>query len=99
LGILYSDVPAADAQMFMSSTVKQSLDSFRKPCGHGTNEIKVPITYVASTQDMTIPYVAQKAFTQAAKAEAVLVDCGHSPFAKVEKAAVVVDAIQKAVDL
>lgn len=92
---LYHDVDETTAKFCLDTTVKQSLNSFRSPCRHGTNEIMTKKVYITTVHDQAVPYVAQQIWSQSAEAEVVLLDCGHSPFMKKADASMVIDTVTR----
>jgi pimeloyl-ACP methyl ester carboxylesterase len=96
--MLYSGIDDELATMSMQATSPQSLRSFGDVCKHSAADIAVPKTYVATTQDLIVPYAGQLQLAQAAGAKVVELDCGHSPFLTAHGTAVLVEAIQSAAD-
>lgn len=82
--------------MAMDITMPQGIISNISPCAHGTSEIAVPKIYFAAKNDLVVPYEGQKAMAQAASAQIIELECGHSPFLKETETALIVDVIEKA---
>ena len=90
---LYQDVTGDVANMALATTVKQSIASFKQKCTHSAVEIKSFKTYIACKQDAAVPYEGQVLMAEAAGADVVALECGHSPFLKGEESAKLVAII------
>ncbi|KJR86843.1 uncharacterized protein SPSK_02707 [Sporothrix schenckii 1099-18] len=90
---LYQDIDIEVADEALASTVKQSTASFKQKCSHAAGTIMAHKTYVACQQDAAVPYEGQVFMAEAAGANVVALDCGHSPFLKDEESAKLVAII------
>ncbi|KAI9149956.1 putative hydrolase R7 [Paramyrothecium foliicola] len=93
-GLMYSGVQGDVAQMSFDTTVPQSLISFADPCAQGSSEVLARKVYVICREDSAVPYQGQRAMAEAAGAEMIEIESGHSPFLQSEVMSKLVEAVE-----
>ncbi|CAI6099263.1 hypothetical protein V2G26_005776 [Clonostachys chloroleuca] len=94
--LLYSGLDDEIARVNFRATAPQSLQSFHDKSSNASSDIVVPKTYVVTQKDAIIPSEGQKAMANAAGANVIELEYGHSPFLSAEGASSILKIIEQA---